>query len=292
MMAPGSNPTLSKEYRPGALLSEFSDKSGHTHMLEDNDIHSKEEAAKYLSSYAAQLQADMEKLKLQTKTLAPDHPKSLLSDYITTRLKKVGAKNFTPKLYRDNQAKEQSKINNFSWERFKKQQQISLEKLSKPIEEAALNHKIAGKLLNSDNTETEEQIRLKQQSKFGVYEGWIWQSSAKDPNIFYLINNTTTPAKKIRVYYKENADQGPCIDIITRKANMHDDVTIAIMLEIARNVQRYSGSNQKLETIGLDNKTTEEQQILGKIDQGIGFLNDGVKQAKSITDQNKNITRH
>ena len=290
MMAPGSNPTLSKEYRPEVLLSGFSDKSGHTHMLEDNDIHSKEEAAKYLSAYAQRLIEDTAKLK-QAETLDTAHPKSLLSDYITTRLKKVGAKNFTPKIYRDNEIKEQSKINNFSWEHFKQQQQISLQKLSTQIEEATLNHKIAGKLLNSDNTETEEQIRLKQQSKFGVYEGWIWQSSDQDPNIFYLINNNTTPAKKIRVYYKENADQGACVDITTRKANIQDDVTIAIMLEIARNVQRYSGSNQHLKTIGLDNKTTEEQQILGKIDQGIGFLNEGVKQAKSTEDQNKKITR-
>jgi hypothetical protein len=291
MMAAGSNPTLSEEYRPGVLLSGFPDKDGHTHRLEDNNIHSKKESAKYLSAYAERFIEDIAKLKLQDETLPKDHPKSLLSDYITTRLKKVGAKNFTPKIYRDDEIKEQSKINNFSWEHFKQQQQISLEKLSTQIEEAALNHKIAGKLL-SDNTETAEQIRLKQQSKFGVYEGWIWQSSAQDPNIFYLINNNVTPAKKIKVYYKENADQGDCVDITTRKSNMQDDVTVAIMLEIARNVQRYSGSNQQIKTIGLDNKTTEEQQILGKIDQGIGFLNEGVKQAKSITDQNKKITRH
>lgn len=292
MMAAGSNPTLSEEYRPGVLLSGFSNKSGRTHMLEDNNIYSKEEAAKYLSSYAERLIKDIGKLKLQAETLATVHPKSLLSDYITTRLKKVGAKNFIPKIYRDNGIKEQSKISNFSWEHFKQQQQISLEKLSTQIEEATLNQKIADKLLNSDNTETEEQIRLKQQSKFGVYEGWVWQSSAKDPNIFYLINNNVTPIKKIKVYYKENADQGAYVDVTTSKANMHDDVTVAIMLEIVRNVQRYSGSNQQLKTIGLDNKTTEEQQILGRIDQGIGFLNEGVKQAKSTADQNKKITRH
>ena len=291
MMAAGSNPTLSTEYRPGALLSGFPDKDGSRHRLEDNYIHSKEEAAKYLSAYAARLKEDISKLKLQTETFSTDHPKPSLSDYITTRLKKVGAKNFTPKIYRGNEAKEQAKINNFSWEYFKQQQKISLEKLSIPIEEADLNQKIADKLLNNDKAETEEQLRLKQQSKFGVYEGWVWQSNAHDPNIFYLINNNISPAKKIKVYYKEHIDHGASIDITTSKANMQDDVTIAIMLEIARNVQRYSGSNQRLKTIGLDNKTIEEQQILGKIDQGIGFLNEGVKQAKSIADQNKKITR-
>ena len=139
-----------------------------------------------------------------------------------------------------------------------------------------------------DLTEAELAIHKSQQtSKFGVYQGWEWQPHPEgDSNIFYLVN-VNNPDKKITVKYNESDRK---IEIKTNKKNMEDDKIVGIMLEITRNLQRYSGdAEQSIKTFGLKNDNSYDTQITKKLEQGINVLNEGVAQAKNTADQSKKL---
>jgi len=177
--------TLSAEYRPGVLLSEFPD------VINSNgEILTVKAANLYLESYAEKLKSEF-KLKPEEENKS-DKPNDSLSSTPTLdndvieRLKKVGAKSFIPR------NKDLSKPQGFIWDEFKKHQEKSVKKLATEIPSSSLNDKIAahvdklGKSMQ-DLTEAELAIHKSQQtSKFGVYQGWEWQPHPEgDSNIFY-----------------------------------------------------------------------------------------------------------
>ncbi len=263
MMIPPA--TLSEEYRPGMLLSKFN-------VTDPNKIDSIEEAQEYIIAYADKLNSDAARLKYYTAE------KVEARDYFIARLTKVGAKSFMPRKL------QKSNLATFAWQDFKQEQSRSIEKLSKEISAVDLKKKL--------NTKQDKQkisaTKLAQESKFGVYQGWVWENDKQDHHKFYLVNNEH-PSKTITVYYDPAKGY---IDITTTKNNMKDYITLAIMLEIARNIQRYSNSNQKIKTLGLNDHSSDNLEIMGKIGEGIQALNMGVGKAKSPQDKHKKIELH
>ncbi len=275
--------TLSAEYRPGVLLSEFPG------YINNNEILTVDAAQLYLEFYKEKLKSEF-KLKPEDQNKSDeshDLPSSILDNDVIERLKKVGAKSFTPR------NKDLSKPQGFIWDEFKKHQEESIKKLATQIPDNDINDKIAahvdklGKSMQ-DLTEAELAIHKSQQtSKFGVYQGWEWQPHPEgDSNIFYLVN-VNNPDKKITVKYNESDRK---IEIKTNKKNMEDDKIVGIMLEITRNLQRYSGdAEQSIKTFGLKNDNSYDKQITKKLEQGINVLNEGVAQAKNTADQSKKL---
>lgn len=272
MMIPPA--TLSEEYRPGMLLSEFHRDWKTFYGPGKDQIHSVDAAKKYVDAYTEKLKSDAARLKYYTAE------KVEARDYFIARLTKVGAKSFVPAT---NKLKEPN-LATFSWESFKKEQSRSIKKLSTKISSVELQEKINRKSSKQSVLET----RLWQESKFGVYQGWVWENDKQDHHKFYLVNNEH-PSKTITVYYDPAKGY---IDITTTKNNMKDYITLAIMLEIARNIQRYSNSNQKIKTLGLNDHSSDNLEIMGKIGEGIQALNMGVGKAKSPQDKHKKIELH
>ncbi len=261
MMIPPA--TLSEEYRPGMLLSKNND------QIENIDA-----AKKYVDAYTEKLKSDAARLKYYTAE------KVGARDYFIARLTKVGAKSFVPAT---NKLKEPN-LATFSWESFTQAQSKSIEKLSQKIPRENLDKKLNTK----NDKQTVSATRLAQESKFGVYQGWVWGNDKQNSNQFYLVNNEH-PSKTITVYYDPAKGY---IDITTTKNNMKDYITLAIMLEIARNIQRYSNSNQKIKTLGLNDNSSDNLEIIGKIGEGLNALNNGVDKAKLPEDRHKKINLH
>ncbi len=124
------------------------------------------------------------------------------------------------------------------------------------------------------------QIHKQQTSKFGVYNGWQWRDDPTQSNKFFLVNDLSK--QKITICYQQ---QQELVELTTSKKNMTDNNVVAIMLEITRNIQRYSNNHQAVNTIGLNHEYDKE--IINKLKQHSKALNDGVKLAKKTADHDQ-----
>lgn len=280
---------LSDEYKPEALLPKEKTIPSNQELV-PKDITAIEE---YLEKFIKKLQEnrsikDQEPIRTQSTTSKPEQNNTSklldLEPHSITRLKKVGAKSFTPRNYQQTNT-DQPKI--FIWNHFKQEQKRSIEKLTaKPLPEqidAYIEQKLGNMAVSSKQEQEDQvinQINKQKISKFGVYGGWHWEDNPKQPHKFYLVNNISK--QKITVCYQE--EQG-LVDLTTSKKNMMDDNLVAIMLEITRNIQRYSNNHQAVNTIGL--KHEYDKEIINKLTQHTTALNDGIKSAKNIADQDK-----
>lgn len=290
---------LSAEYRPGVLLPE-----------EDTilDLATNVRLPRDFASSQKYLEAYQEKLhRFAARTPDPDSDEPVpatpvstpaptpippatpnpgpltepgaLSNEALERLKKVGAKNFKPKALADRQGSPQG---TFNWSFFKKEQARSIEKLATAMSDETINNKVTEKLQHDPRDRDAQTITLQQKSKFGVYEGWEWQPDKDDENKFYLVNSISNPPKKIIVNYDKEHGK---IDVKTNKENMKDEKIIAIMLEIARNIQRHHNVSDdsaapSISKFGLNDNSDFDKQITHKLNQGMKALNEGVKQAR------------
>lgn len=280
---------LSDKHKPEALLPKEKIIASNQEFV-PKDIAAIEE---YLEEFIKKLQEnpslkDPEPIRTQSTTSKPEQNNTSqlldLEPHSITRLKKVGAKSFAPRNYEQPNT---DQTRGFIWDHFKQEQKRSIEKLATQTSPEEVNTYIEQKLGTMDVSSKQEQedqvvnqINKQKISKFGVYGGWHWEDNPTQPHKFYLVNNVSK--QKITVCYKE--EQG-LVDLTTSRKNMMDDNLVAIMLEITRNIQRYSNNHEAVNTIGL--KREYDKEIVNKLRQHTTALNAGVKSAKNIADQDK-----
>jgi hypothetical protein len=285
---------LSDKHKPEALLPKEKTIASNQEFV-PKDIAAIEE---YLEEFIKKLQKnplikDPEPILTQSTTSKPEQNNTSqlldLEPHSITRLKKVGAKSFAPRNYEQDNT---DQTRSFIWDNFKQEQKRSIEKLATQTSPEKVNTYIEQKLGTMDvsskdvssKQEQEDpvvnQINKQKISKFGVYGGWHWEDNPTQAHKFYLVNNISK--QKITVCYKE--EQG-LVDLTTSRKNMMDDNLVAIMIEITRNIQRYSNNHQAVNTIGLEQEYDKE--IINKLTQHTTALNAGVKLAKNTADQNK-----
>lgn len=251
-------PPLSLEYRPGYLCPGKSVGSKDTEYLPNNPEELKnnlEDLQEYLTKLQSKLQQQAE---------------------VYARLRKVGGKRVSPTAKLQvppspspgpSSSSAVSSTVAFQWDAFKQD-------AKRRIGNMALDDKTGQQILDKINKDDKEQIITKL-SKFDVYAGWKCEQNTGDSNIFYLRNPENGSDQYIEIKYNKDTNK---VDITTTKKHMQDDKVMAIMLEVARNVQRYTGNFEDIEKINLPDVggTEETQTINSKLNKYAKVLNTGV----------------